>query len=103
VKAIQLVPPWLLLALTVSVRAQSNFVSQFPDLNLFTLIEGTDGVLYGVAERNSDDQAGQAFLFKITKDGSGYAILASGLQNQIGALPGAIKLMEGHDGAMHNI
>jgi uncharacterized repeat protein (TIGR03803 family) len=62
------------------------------------LIEGSDGALYGTTDFG--DSSTRGTIFKINKDGSGYAILHSFTGNPDGQQP-AGKLLQGSDGALY--
>lgn len=65
------------------------------------LIEGADGMLYGVASQGGT--ADQGAVFRLGKDGSGYSVLRSFLGgNADGATP-ASALLEAHDGVLYGV
>ena len=77
-----------------------NFGSQGNDGYLpDAVIEGSDGALYGTTQ--SDGWTGNGTVFKLNKDGSGYAVLYNfGSQGNDGAYPCA-GVVEGSDGALY--
>lgn len=63
-----------------------------------TLIEGSDGALYGTTE--FADSATRGTVFKINKNGGGYSILHTFTGNPDGQQPQA-RLLEGSDGRLY--
>ena len=78
--AMNLFPAGLLavsLVLVASCRGQSNSIPKFIDMDLLTLMEGNDGLFYGVvADSNRYDEG---VIFRINPDGSGYSELFGGV------------------------
>jgi uncharacterized repeat protein (TIGR03803 family) len=62
------------------------------------LLEGADGALYGTTYL--DGASGRGTVFKVNKDGSGYAVLYSFTTNGDGRSPFA-GLVQGSDGALY--
>jgi uncharacterized repeat protein (TIGR03803 family) len=62
------------------------------------LLEGTDGVLYGTAY--SSDGPGNGNIFRLNKDGSGFAVLKTFAGTPEGQNPRA-GLLEGSDGMLY--
>ena len=64
-------------------------------------VEGSDGVLYGTTAIGGTDNVGT--VFKLNKDGSGYAILRSFLSTGGDAQRPNCDLMEAADGALYGV
>src|SRR3974390_2557409 len=61
------------------------------------LIEGTDGLLYGVTASGGNNNS-SGTLFSLTKDGTGYLVLRN-FTNTTSAYP--LSLIDGGDGALY--
>jgi uncharacterized repeat protein (TIGR03803 family) len=74
----------------------------FPELSGFSpigkLLEGNDGMLYGVTTDGGTDWEG--VIYKVNKDGSGYKTLHHFFDSELGRNPMA-GLIEGSDGALY--
>jgi uncharacterized repeat protein (TIGR03803 family) len=76
-----------------------------PDRGCFPaggLTEGSDGALYGTTASGGpgDDQGGGGVVFKVAKDGSGYALLHSFSSLDVDCIPGGTLLL-GSDGVLY--
>jgi uncharacterized repeat protein (TIGR03803 family) len=107
---IRFMPRWMLrLFICASLAATSQAAVQFQLLSAFgvatndgrlpqaALIEGSDGVLYGTTSAGGSNDSGT--VFKLNKDGTGYAIL-----HHFNGTDGANLLagvIEGSDGALY--
>ena len=95
---------WCLVASSVYAAAHYQRLRSFgfPDLGTSpeaTVIEGSDGSLYGTASAGGGNNAG--VIFKIGKDGTGYSLLRSFQRDRIDGQDPVAQLIEGSDGYLY--